>query len=150
MHCNTVPDRNKHFFKQGANYKLIIKHLQLTSPFSLGRIHFGSACKHGQSFAHTQLGILHLFPKHRELQNLVHCRTRAGRPVVCPGCPPAPQSPHGGASQTQSKTPTCIHTKKSQPAGEYPHVEKEAPSSCRIIRGEWLVRLELTSAGHAA
>lgn len=49
MHCSTVPNRNKHFFfKQGANYKLIIKHLQLTSPFSLGRIHFGSACKHGQ------------------------------------------------------------------------------------------------------
>lgn len=148
MHCNTVSNRNKHFFKQGANYKLIIKHLQLTSPFRQNTLWLSL-----QTWtvlpALTQLGTLHLFPKHRELQDLVHCRTRAERPVP-PGCSPAPQSPRGEASQTQSETPTCIHTKKPQPAGEYPHMEKEARSSCCIIHGEWVVRLQLTSAGHAA
>lgn len=68
-----------------SNKELIIKHLQLTSPFSLGKIHFGSASKHEQGcqpFAYPRLGILHLFPTHRELQDLVPCRTRVETPVL--------------------------------------------------------------------
>lgn len=63
---------------------------------------------------------------------------------------PLPHSPHVEGLQRHSPGHPPASTKKSQPAGEYPHMEKEASISCCIIHGEWVVRLELTAAGHNA
>lgn len=57
---------------------------------------------------------------------------------------------HAGAMEAQPGTPTCIHVRKSQPAHGHPRMEKEAPGTWYIIHCEWVVGLELMSAGATA
>lgn len=54
-----------------------------------------------------------------------------------------------GDLEVQPRPLTC-DARKSQPAPECPRMEKEAAGTWCIMRREWVVGLEVTSAGAAA